>query len=143
MLKTDIEEFKRENLEGTIIQEGACKFCGQMTKVETMIGWTNDECNELATELCTCFEAGIYTRKKGQKERAHNRIESLFETCQGKGLCEDSIRVLHMAADLLAESEAQSVSLDDGSGTKAKLSITSKGNIKVERTDSKKQAVEA
>lgn len=143
MLKTDIEEFKREGLKGTVIQEGGCKFCGQMTKVETMIGWSNDECNELATELCDCFEAGVYTRKKGRKERAHSKIETLFETCTGKALRSDSIRVLHMAADLLAEDEAQSISLDDGNGTKAKVSITSKGNIKVERTDSKKQAVEA
>lgn len=143
MLKNEVEEEKRDKLIGTVVQQGGCKFCGQLMKIETLIGWDEDKCNELATETCNCHEATEYTRRKGQKERAHSKIESLFETCNGKGLSTESAKVLHMAADLLSDGEAQSISLDAGNGLKAKISITSKGNIKVERTDSRKQAVEA
>lgn len=35
--------------------------------------WSQEEIDELATETCECVNARIYTHKKSQKERAHNK----------------------------------------------------------------------
>lgn len=35
--------------------------------------WNQEEIDELATETCECVNARIYTHKKSQKERAHNK----------------------------------------------------------------------
>lgn len=40
--------------------------------------WNQEEIDELATETCECVNARIYTHKKSQKERAHNKIDLLF-----------------------------------------------------------------
>lgn len=41
--------------------------------------WSQEEIDELATETCECVNARIYTHKKSQKERAHNKIDLLLE----------------------------------------------------------------
>ena len=48
--------------------------------------WNQEEIDELATETCECVNARIYTHKKSQKERAHNKIDLLF----GENNCETS-----------------------------------------------------
>lgn len=144
MLKDDIEQAKRDGLIGSIVQDGACRFCGQLKKVETMVGWTHDQCDELATETCGCIDSCTYARKKGQKERAHMKINMLFvDTKDNEPLDQAAVELVREAAELVAEGKIKSCMLDNGNGCKAKLSITSKGNIKVERTDTEKQAEEA
>jgi hypothetical protein len=144
MLKDDVEQAKREGLIGSVIQDGACRFCGQLKKVETMIGWTDDQCDELATETCGCFDSCTYARKKGQKERAEKKINRLFvETLDNEPLDQAAVDLIREAAELVSDFKIKSCTIDNGNGCKAKVSITAKGNIKVERTDTEKQAEEA
>lgn len=144
MLKEDVEQGKRDGLIGTIIQDGACKFCGQLKRVETMIGWTDEQCDELATETCGCIDSCTYARKKGQKERAESKINRLFvETLDNEPLEEETVDLIRQAAELVSDYKIKSCTIDNGKGCKAKVSITAKGNIKVERTDTEKQAEEA
>lgn len=144
MLKEEVEQEKRDGLIGTIVQDGACRFCGQLKKVETMVGWTDQQCDELATETCGCIDSCTYARKKGQKERAHKKIDKLFvETLDNEPLDQAAVNLLHEAADIVADGKIKSFNLDNGNGCKAKINITAKGNIKVERTDTEKQAEEA
>lgn len=42
--------------------------------------WNQEEIDELATETCECVNARIYTHKKSQKERAHNKIVKVTRT---------------------------------------------------------------
>lgn len=37
MLKSDLEELKREHPDGLEIQTGSCRFCGQMAQIETLL----------------------------------------------------------------------------------------------------------
>lgn len=73
MLKSDLEELKREHPDGLEVQTGACRFCGQMAQIETLFPWEQEKLNEAATELCTCGEALYYTsRKKTGRESEKN-----------------------------------------------------------------------
>lgn len=64
MLKDDLKEIKREMPDGLEIQTGACSFCGQMGQIETLIPWDQEKVNEAVTELCDCYGAKEYARKK-------------------------------------------------------------------------------
>lgn len=82
--------------------------------------------------------------KKGQKERACKAIEEQFGQQADTEEADEPIRnLLKHIAELIAEEKLDSASLDIGNGLKAKLSITSKGYIKVERQKTEKAVQEA
>lgn len=144
MLKDDLKEIKREMPDGLEIQTGACSFCGQMGQIETLIPWDQEKVNEAVTELCDCYGAKEYARKKGQKERACKAIEGQFGQQADTEEADEPIRnLLKHIAELIVEERLDSASLDIGNGLKAKLSITSKGYIKVERQKTEKAVQEA
>lgn len=127
MLKDDLKEIKREMPDGLEIQTGACSFCGQMGQIETLIPWDQEKVNEAVTELCDCYGAKEYARKKGQKERACKAIEEQFGQQADTEEADEPIRnLLKHIAELIVEEKLDSASLDIGNGLKAKLSITSK-----------------
>lgn len=142
MLRDDLKEIKREMPEGLEIQTGACTFCGQMGQIETLIPWEQEKVNEAVTESCDCYGAKEYARKKGQKERACKAIEEQFGQ-QAEETDEPIRKLLKYIVELLVEEKLDSASLDIGNGLKAKLSITSKGYIKVERQKTEKAIQEA
>lgn len=74
MKKQEIEQIKQEHPEGLVMQTGACIYCGQIRQIETLNYWETEDCNELATELCDCQEAKLYTAKRGQKGSLRNNL---------------------------------------------------------------------
>lgn len=142
MLKHEVDEAKREGLIGTIIQQGACKCCGQLMKIETIIDWDEDRCHELATEKCDCEDAKEYTRKKYWHENANKKISLLFEN-KKEPVNQEAVGLMRNTVDLLIDNKLESVSIDLGQGVKAKLCKNSKGKIKVERTNTVKMTEEA
>lgn len=95
-------------------------------------------CNELATELCGCLDAEIYTRKKRQKEKAVEAIEEQFGDKAEEKADEEVIGLLASIAELVIENQLNSGTLDMGNGRKAKIAITTNGLVKVERTMTEK-----
>ena len=83
-------------------------------------------------------------QKKGQKERAYKSIEEQVGQQADTEEADEPIRnLLKHIAELIVEEKLDSASLDIGNGLKAKLSITSKGYIKVERQKTEKAVQEA
>lgn len=126
------------------MQDGACRFCGQMRRIDTLVHWDLDDVNEAVTELCDCIEAQVYTNQKRKKERAYKIIERKFRP-GGQCVFKSSalMDILCRGADMITEGCMKSLVIDDGEGTKAKLSETSKGAIKVEKTVTEKESEEA
>ena len=62
-------------------ESGACRFCGQLMALEYEkdIILTAEELNETATLKCSCDEAKEFQFKYGQRIKAKNRIDKLFE----------------------------------------------------------------
>ena len=144
MLKDDLKEMKREALEGLEVQTGGCLFCGQIAQIETLIPWEQEKVDEAVTELCDCFEAKEYARKKGQKERACKAIEKQFGQQAGTEETAEQVRsLLKTIVEMIVEGNIDSGALDIGNGLKAKVSVTSKGFIKVERQKTEKAVQEA
>lgn len=141
MLKDRIEEMKKEFPEGLVSGRGGCKFCGQIVAIEVPADWEDQERDELATEMCECISATIYTRKKQQKERAAKAIEKQFGADTGT---EEEVKNLLLdIADKVIDLKINSGTIDIGNGVKAKIGITGKGNVKVERTKTEKATQEA
>lgn len=144
MLRDDLEKMKKEYPEGLETQIGACRFCGQMGQIEVNQPWEREEVNEAVTEMCDCYEARTYTRKKNQKERAHKIIEKQF----GAFAAQDEedrivIELLHELSENIIEERIESATISIGRGIKAKISATAKGTIKVERAETKKEIHQA
>ena len=68
MLKSDLEELKREHPDGLEVQTGSCRFCGQMAQIETLLPWPQEKLDEAATELCGCAAAQNYVSRKKRME---------------------------------------------------------------------------
>lgn len=136
MLRDELEELK-EHPEGLNTQIGACIFCGQMAQIETLSPWPEEKCNEVATELCDCAEAKTYVYKKRRLEKACRSIEEQFRSQ------EKTIRdILRQLAALIVDSRLESATVKINGELKAKISLTAKGSVKVERIQTKKTAEE-
>lgn len=138
---TDIE--KREP--GLLVQRtGACRFCGQMATLEAPETWSDEDIDELATECCKCQEAEDYAYKKRRKERAIEAIIHQFGPYQETGIIrEGTMELLAEIADQVVEAKIQSGTIEIGEGLKAKISMTAKGAVKVERSKTEKESKEA
>ena len=53
------------------------------------------------------------------------------------------MELLKTAVELIGEDQIDSLTLDAGNGLKGKISMTSKGNIKVEKTETRRETQEA
>lgn len=142
MIKDILEKAKKETPELLIPDKGGCKFCGQIAAFEVPSDWTSEMCNELATELCECTGAGAYTRKKKQKEKAVEAIEEQFGDKAENRIDEEVTELLITIADMVIENELNSGMLDIGDGIKAKIALTAKETVKIERTKTEKGAKE-
>lgn len=144
MLKDIVEKAEQTRSGGVITGYGSCRFCGQQATHKVIEDWEQGTIDELITESCECLEARIYTAGKGQKERAHSRIEMLFGKDNNVVATEDAVlALLHSVIDPICEGHIAAATVDIGNGVKAKISITAKGNIKVGRTKTDTSTYEA
>lgn len=127
----------KKQLESSEIQHGACRFCGQIMSFETSGLAKEDDLNEWAVEKCDCTAAKIYTKRKKSVNTAKERVNTFFSNISGPS-GETAIRLLNEAIDAIIQNEIEQITINIGDGCKGKVSTNSKGNIKVERTDTKK-----
>lgn len=140
MLKDKLEEIKGRG-ETVETVSGACRFCGQITTLEAPESWSGEELDELATELCKCEDAASYIKMKKRKE---NAIKAVYEQYGEKGEnCRwEILKLLEDVVNEVAEMMVESVTVGIAGNLKAKISMNSKGNIKVEKTKTRKETRE-
>ena len=98
----------------------------------------------MATECCECQEAENYAYKKRKKERAIEAIIHQFGPYQGTGIIrEGTMELLAEIVDQVVEDKIQSGTIEIGEGLKAKISMTAKRAVKVERSKTEKESKEA
>ena len=138
----NMSEEKKEMPDNAKVHTGACKFCGQMGQVHTMIDWTQDAVNEEVTLLCQCDQAQAYVKAKERKNKAKQRIQEVFGEKAEKPVSEDVLELLLATVDAIEAKHIKGVSIDIGHGVKAKVSKMAKESIKVERSENKKTTYE-
>lgn len=122
-----------EKIEGSELQVGYCAACGQARQFQTTGGVEQTQLNEWATDECKC-EAGEEERRiKRSQLKAEENIEKLF----GDKFPETAA-VLRTALPFLIADRIESITVKTGYEVDAKVSITAKGKVKVEKKENRK-----
>ncbi len=124
-----------------ITQTAPCRFCGQMVQIEMGEKLTEPQAEERATMLCQCPEAAEYQKEKMRKEKALKNVSVLFgeDADPEKRIGEGIVSVLKAAVEEIYSGGLAKVTLNMRGGVKAAVSQNSKGEINVERIETKKQ----
>lgn len=123
------------------VQTGECRFCGQMVQLDTDDNLTKPQAEELATMTCTCDRAVEYQKEKQRKEKALKNVSVLFgeDAAPEKRIGEGIVNILRASVEEIYTGGLAKVTLNLRGGVKASISQNSKGEINVERTETKKQ----
>ena len=124
--RAKIEEMKKIDFE-----DDACPYCGQ-------VRITEGDCN--------CDGAKRARRIHERIQNAGETIEELFgEECKKDGytpIPEDNIETLNAAVVQIVNYKLHAASFVLSSGTRAKITRSKGGSIKIERTETKKNSAE-
>ena len=117
---------------------GQCIYCGQTRMVD--VGEeipTKEELNKRATEKCECEAAKHAQDRVKVQTQAENNVESLFQK-------EFPVvaRLLKAAVIPSMCGEMDGIVIDTGARVKGRVSVTSKGKVKVERIETRKSVLE-
>lgn len=123
------------------LNAGACRFCGQTIAIETEESLTSPQLAEEATMRCTCEQAVEYQKEKQRKEKALKNVSVLFgqDAAPEKRVGEEIVSILSAAVEEIYTGGLAKVTLNLRGGVKASVSQNAKGEINVERTETKKQ----
>jgi hypothetical protein len=113
----------------TMIYEGICKYCGQITPV---LANTQKEADMLVTEECDCTGADAKKRKEAVEKNAELIVENKDE---------DIINILRTAGMMILEGRINQLTLSVGE-VKYKVGENSKGQIKFTRTKTKQEELQ-
>ena len=99
------------------------------------------QAEEQATMTCNCTDAVEYQKEKQRKEKAMQNVAVLFgEAATPDKRCgEGIVKILKAAVEEIYTGGLAKVTLNLRGGVKASISQNSKGEINVERTETKKQ----
>ena len=96
---------------------------------------------ELSGMTCNCTEAVEYQKEKQRKEKAMMNVSALFgeNAAPDKRCGEGIVNILKAAVEEIYTGGLAKVTLNLRGGVKASISQNAKGEINVERTETKKQ----
>ena len=112
-----------------------------MVQIDSEEKLTEPQAEEKATMSCTCEQAVEYQKEKQRKEKAMQNVAALFgEAAAPEKRCSEGIvNILKAAVEEIYTGGLAKVTLNLRGGVKASISQNSKGEINVERTETKKQ----
>lgn len=115
---------------------GACIYCGQTQYIEHLGDITGAELDREATKRCNCDLREKARQAEVSAECAVDNIKLLFEAD-----FPEVAAILKGSVVSLVKGEVRGVSIDTGKKVTAKLSMTAKGDVKVERVENRKTAL--
>lgn len=121
-----------EKVEGTEIQYGACKYCGQTYQLETSGMATQEQLDQWATEKCDCPPAKVHANRKERIKRAQQSICELFP--EGREAVRET---LNNVIGPIYEGVLDKVTIKSGNMTSC-IYLNGDGEIVIERTDTRK-----
>lgn len=126
---------KIEKIEGSELQVGYCSVCGQARQFQTSGGVKDTQLNEWATDECKCAAGAEARRIRLSQKKAVKNIENLFV----KDFPAVAM-ILNAALPHILEESIDSITVKVGE-VDAKISITSKNKVKVEKKTTRKTSL--
>ena len=127
------------------VTRGACQYCDQLQEVGPHP--SQAAADETASEVCNCPRARDERRVRERAEDARERVERLFgdsaEELGFKPVADAAVHLLESVVEMIARGPISSASLNIRGQCKAKFSVTSKGKIKVSRSETRSCDLEA
>lgn len=121
------------------VTTGACRYCGQLQEVGPHP--TQAAADETASEVCSCAGAKRERRVREQTEDAQEKISRIFgeeaESLGFRAAPEETVGLLNLTVGLIARGFISSANMNLLGLCRAKLSVTSKGKIKVSRSETR------
>lgn len=121
------------------VTRGVCRYCGQIQEVGPHPSQATAD--ETASEVCNCPTARQERRVHEQVEDACERVQRLFgddaESLGFKPIPDEAVGLLGNVVEMIARGPISYASLNVRGRCKAKFSITSKGKIKVSRSETR------
>lgn len=118
---------------------GTCKHCGQSIALPEAYD-TQEDADDAAGEMCSCPSANIARRKRLQVEAAKDKVRQLFgEGAEELGFRplagEGAVDLLERTVEMIALGPISSATINVRGQCKAKLTVSTKGKIKVSRSE--------
>jgi len=112
-----------------------------MVQLDTDENLTAAQAEEQATMMCKCDQAVEYQKEALRKEKALQNVNTLFgeDAPDGKRIGEGIVKILQQAVEVIYNGSLAKITLNIRGGIKATVSQNSKGEINVERMETKKQ----
>ncbi|MDR1631234.1 MAG: hypothetical protein LBS36_13635 [Oscillospiraceae bacterium] len=128
---------------GAKYEYGICEYCGQTYFINMPEYETQEKRNAHVTKKCTCPEAETAARIAKQIEKGTKRVQELFGDVAEKYGFEpvqnqSAIETLCNMVSLIVHDVIVSATVQLNGRTRAKISTTSGGKIKIERTETTK-----
>lgn len=121
------------------VTTGACRYCGQLQEVGPHP--TQAAADETASEVCSCPGAKRERRVREQTEDAQEKTSRIFgeeaESLGFRAAPEETVALLNLTVGLIARGFISSANMNLLGLCRAKLSVTSKGKIKVSRSETR------
>lgn len=123
-----------------VMVTAACRFCGQLVQMEFEKELTEPQAEEAATMKCDCGQAAGYRLEILRKGKARKNVTRLFvENVSGIKISDNAVSLLLAAVEEICNENIRKIALDLPGGIKAMISQGKKGEINVERIETKKQ----
>jgi hypothetical protein len=124
---------------------GGCRYCGQMQEVGPHP--SQEAADDTASEVCDCPRARMERRVSERIEDARDRVHRLFgegaEELGFKPISPAALDLLEGTVEQIARNVVSSATLQIRGQCKVKLALTSKGNIKINRTETRSYNLES
>lgn len=125
---------------------GTCRYCGQLVSLERERG-SQEAADIAASEECSCYDSRTERATRRQIENAQDRIQKIFGgEAEELGFrpvnAPEPIQLLNDIAVLIARGYITSAVVNIRGQCRAKISLTSKEKIKVERSETRSYQLE-
>ena len=115
---------------------GACMFCGQIMAIKMPLDATDEEKDKEASYRCNCEGGQAYAKSVDRITMARKRVVNLFGPCaEDTPLSNTAVDIMLDCVEAIERGAMGSVAFSFDNGCKAKINKTTKGTIKVSRTD--------
>ena len=125
---------------------GTCRYCGQVVNLERERD-SQEAADIAASEECSCYDAREERAIRRKIENAQDRIQKVFGSeAEELGFrpinAPEPIQLMNDIAVLIARGYITSAVVNVRGQCRAKISLTSKEKIKVERSDTRSYQLE-